>query len=941
MNYILEIYINDTDVKDISEFVTEISHFNDVGTGEIVSAKIGISARFGSFLNNSYGGDRPLIDKEYQKFRLTVKDNQGTEFTRNLILDDYLPQAVTSGINTFLELYGEEYWLTKMYVPGHFYFENYLDMLKYLIQFYNDQRGPSQPLIQTDARTIKDIPNYTFGTFDFGQNTTVYEAMMEILTRLNLPVSAGGAGAYYELRFTYQDETSLKLSMFKLGDYPQENFVPVTPLTLTTGKWNGLIQTRKQLTQNLIVARGQTDKGTFPNALARYASRLEEFNEIRAYDTTLTYVKDAYVRYGGRLYQALQDVPINNLPGPAVSTFWGNVKAGQYIKTGYMGATSDKIITEYSPLTHSKKLAFEASAGNPQSASSDMGNFDGIMFHDGNLVVKDGLDDRLWAISRARALTDTALIPYKKPYNQAGAELPPETILLLDTTLGALGDPWKGSDKFNNSYENAVVKLTVDGDWIVIKSPVKDLCCAVRNEGKIYEYSHLVQNTPQANVRQRRNSDFGAIAWRDVSQTPFGNDCFHPPDIIENVDGLLNTKTKDDVEDILVPGTADLYTKNSALRVVYTHPLSPAIFATIDKVAKVVYDGVTWAADNFLGANLTSGELLTTHQIAPYKRGWWVSGSFPFPLGKFNNAQGEVGSLIGGSTGPFDFYNLNETPNGEIGWLASDADELGPTTGIGFALNLDIKFGDLRYPRGDIPMWFVIGDTEYNVWVCNFNYRLLGQTDFYKLPFSSFEVYRARTQVGFSLKNEIHRLIKPERKILEIFETRKAAWWSIYCGLEYDTDGRYEAWNWLQEAAAPFAGSLDVTYDGTIDQLHFLKTPIAISKDDNAVHNIHAESRDFPNISNLEQLEKVARSERDIGMFRPNLFTVRTNGKCDVEAGDSFYLKSPELLKTTDAGINNNLKLTARKIVYSVNSADYGAGFLREIQSYRLLSDEL
>ena len=154
-----------------------------------------------------------------------------------------------------------------------------------------------------------------------------------------------------------------------------------------------------------------------------------------------------------------------------------------------MGATSDKIITEYSPLTHSKKLAFEASAGNPQSASSDMGNFDGIMFHDGNLVVKDLMivyGIKLY-LGRRTYRWRSSDIPYKKPYNQAGAELPPETILLLDTTLGALGDPWKGSDKFGNSYENAVVKLTVDGDWIVIKSPVKDLCCAVRNEGKIYD----------------------------------------------------------------------------------------------------------------------------------------------------------------------------------------------------------------------------------------------------------------------------------------------------------------------------------------------------------------------------------------------------------------------------------------------------------------------
>ena len=65
---------------------------------------------------------------------------------------------------------------------------------------------------------------------------------------------------------------------------------------------------------------------------------------------------------------------------------------------------------------------------------------------------------------RARALTDTALIPYKKPYNQAGAELPPETDFpLLDKTLrqgevellATSGDPWKGSDKFGNSSENA------------------------------------------------------------------------------------------------------------------------------------------------------------------------------------------------------------------------------------------------------------------------------------------------------------------------------------------------------------------------------------------------------------------------------------------------------------------------------------------------------
>ncbi|MDI1496213.1 MAG: hypothetical protein K8823_1521 [Cenarchaeum symbiont of Oopsacas minuta] len=943
-HYKLEFYKNDNELIDISKYVFEISHFTDVGTGEGASAKIGIDTRFGDFLNHTFNDDLPLINADYPKFRLTITDDDGRIFRRNLILDDYLPQIVQTGVNTFLELYGEELWLQKMYVPGHFYFQGYREMLRYLIRFYNDQRGAKQPLLQTTAFTIKDIPPYTYGTFDFGQDTTVYEALMEIVRRLNLPVSAGGAGQFYDLRFDYQDETSFTAAIFRVGQYPQTIFVPDTPTTIQDKDWNRVVETRKQITQNLVLARGQTDTGTFPNVLTRYASRLEEFNEIRDFQRGYAYMKDAYARYAGKLYQARRSITENattptNYAPPNEDADWEHIVPGIYIKG------SNPTILEYSPWTHAKEKSFRASAGNPQATESQMGTYDGVMFHDGNILIKDGLDDRIWAIARAKALTDSNLTPYKKPYNSSTAELPPETILLIDASLGSIGAPWIGNDRFGKPYQNSVVKLTESGDWVVIKEAIKNVQCAVISEGKIYEYGHLVPDVPQANVRQRRTSNFGPIAWRDISKTPFGNDCFHPPDIIENTTGLLNEKTKDDVEYITIPGSfpQPTFTTSSALRIVYKHVLSPATLGAAQKLVKVFYDGLSWGltnAANFLGADLTASELQETYRPDAYKRGWWVSGSFPFPRAKFDSSTPEVGSLAGGDKGVVDFYNLNETPQGKMGWNSEDADELGSLTGIGFALNLDILFDTLRYPKGDIPMRITIGDSEGNTWSSDFNYRLLGQTEFYSIPFSSFSIYRARTQIGFSLVNAIHRIIQPERKILEIFETRKVAWWSIQCMLEYDIEGRYEAWNWLQEAVSPFVGNLPVTYDGKIDLLHFIKTPIAIAKDsDTSERFVHVEPRNFPNISNYEQLQKTATAQLDLDKFRPDLYSVNTNGICDLRAGYSVFLKSPHILSSSDNDTENNKKLTVRKVIYSINSAERGAGFLREIQLYKLIND--
>ena len=162
--YTLNYYGADTTATatDISKYVESIDKFTDVGTGEVVSAKIMLDARFGDFVTETNSGDTPII-QQYDLLELTITDDDDNSYTRFLITDDIIPQRNENGDHLTLELFGRERYLQKMYFLGHYFFVSYRQMIKTIRDYYNTNKGSSQPDIFVAGTDINLIPSDTYG----------------------------------------------------------------------------------------------------------------------------------------------------------------------------------------------------------------------------------------------------------------------------------------------------------------------------------------------------------------------------------------------------------------------------------------------------------------------------------------------------------------------------------------------------------------------------------------------------------------------------------------------------------------------------------------------------------------------------------------------------------------------------------------------------------
>ena len=95
--------------------------------------------------------------------------------------------------------------------------------------------------------------------------------------------------------------------------------------------------------------------------------------------------------------------------------------------------------------------------------------------------------------------------------------------------------------------------------------------------------------------------------------------------------------------------------------------------------------------------------------------------------------------------------------------------------------------------------------------------------------------------------------------------------------------------------------------------------------------------KDYPNVTNQSQLEKIAKAEVDLAEFRVDDYTLKTTGKYDLRAGDGVFVHDEDIISTftvgdTDAQNRDNTKqLAVRKVNYSVNASDGSSGFIRHV----------
>ena len=942
---------------DITEHVIEIEKFTDVGTGETVSAVVMLDARFGAFVTRTDNNTTPIISR-YDLLKLSVTDDNGNTYFRFLSQGaDIAPQKNEEGIFITLQLVGREFYMQKMYFPGHYFFDSFRSIILRARDFYNANKGARQPSIRISSVDLMNFPPHAYGVFEFGEKTTVYDVIFDVVKRLAVSVPGGGDGRLWGMLFSDASDGSAMLMRIQAqGSTPNNPITIKNPMTLS--------EVKQPILGNVLVVKGKAGFGSFPKEPSIWRSLVEEFENLPLWDSAIRYRNGAYVQYQNAVYQANIDHTVPNIL-PTNALRWNVIKLADYIEA-WTGSRDFQL----SPYTQDKQAVWRNMGGNPGGAggtNSFLANavppdgktgFDGLCFTDSNLVIRDRYGWRDWVDFRVASLSD---IPERYLYdastdsNTVQSRVYHGMRVLVDPAMGAQEGVFAGSDKYQRPFRNSMVMMDRDGDWIVIRNARQFDECAVLYEGRMFQYNTPLQVAGHRDQHRKKPTAVSTVnlEWRDVSATLLGNDCFHYPSRVENVDGLI-----DQPEDSIVTlekSATERYTDNSAIKIEYEYAETDILTGALSAFGQVVpllRGIISLFNDDGSDIALTEEQEDKLHEVNTYNIGWWATlFETPFPKSTFNGIGESVGELFGGTTDNkipiFDFNNLNMTPSGNMGYGHSDSDLLGPIDGFKTLFNFDISGINTDIINGDIPFRATIYDLLGNVWISDILYRFQAETQELNFPLSSFHIYRSRLQPSYQrpIANFIATTINPELKITEIFERRLVKRINLQCGIAYDDVGRYDSpltWeNFLRALQVSLTGST-VKYTGIIDAFHFTKTPVAIARDTTSqtygVDQFHliAPIREFPQISNVVQLQKIANAELEVTKHLNDYFTLKFDDMVFNDAEDAVYVQDEDFVSETEkTGEPNTRLMIVKKITYSVGGKNSSSGLLAVVDIFR------
>ena len=916
--------------SNITDDVKSIPLFTDSGTGEVNQASLIIRS-----MDGNYNVTGSVIFAEFDRIRIQCTDLGGNSYDRYFEVFNIIPSQ-TKGEGTLLtiECLGIEYHTQQIHMAKPFYFENSYVVGISVGQIYNLNRGTRQPELVHHTSVYSNsfgfgngLPYYNANNWEFAVNEdSCYNRWIDLIDGAGSAVEAGGALTFYELNFLTPGVNTIHLKLRPSGDNSTIKQIKNSVVTgVKVGEQEGMLSNP---TGTNVLAWGSGDHGSLPIENSKYDSQLLNFifrpewlngieydidARVKITPDTSTTTKIAPTHY--KCTQAHTSNTSNDKPGSG--SFWANNWT-----TIDMGDEFGDTI-QYSQWTDDKQALWLNSGCDPKKTTFTQGGF-----VDMNCVINEDNWFRTWV--DAIATSDDDLDD------------------LADT--GGDGYSYDGTkDKFPRGFRVLVKSNSPTGDladfpnMIVEVQPTNSI--GGKKWGKLYNFDKLNTKAQVAVIHEGKvykdtitgTAGSPTHTWSGIEDEDYGNDCFHPyttvptnTDGVDLVNDVLNetniTRSKliDPVNrpDIIKSGSTT-FAKN----------IDSAIeFKSVNGgITKSAYEGASNPMSNY------------------YKDNIGFTIRFPFPCNNFNGIVEGVGDLYGGgqvldSSGnrsgdtryepaTLDIQNMNYSSNGLQGFNHEQAEDYGQISAVAMWLKYSQKVvGAEANDEHNFRAWFV--DTKDNVVYQDFVIRFSNNWEDIRLPISGFKIYRGRKPI-YGWSAIIASIIPPkELEVINIFEWRNIKMFGVQFQGVYDKYGRFDPGrNALNGDGDSLTWTAIAGADRSLkmDGFRFIK-PLLASSGVNTTRNLEPDFMQFPDITSYHQLLNASKSHLEIEKFKHKEFNIESSGDeiFDVPFGDSFYLHNDNLVSDDDkSGENNNIKLVAKRIEYSITKPTGGKGGLR------------
>jgi len=920
-----------TGTADITADIKSIPLFTDTGTGEVNSATIVIRALKGNYILSTR---TPSVISEFDRIRIRCTDLGSNSYDRYFEIISILPsQTKGEGTLLTLECLGIEYHTQHIHFAKPFYFEDSFTAAVSIGDVYNTNNGSEQPNVSNHSSVWTSgngfgnaLPFYNANNLEFGLNEdTCYNRWMDLIEGAGAAVSAGGALTFYELNFLTTGVNAMNFNLRVSGD--NSTIVQVVNSVSTGVKVGEQEGELLNPTGTNLLGWGSPEHGSLPVDHSKYNSFLMQFIFRPEWLSATVYAVDARVKVtptttvAPKHYKALE--------AHTAGTFATDLAASKWEIIDMSTEFGDSV--QYSPWTDGKRVQWGNNGCDPDRTVFTAGGWFDI-----NIVINEPEFFRTWVDIKATTnaqlddFLDKADDGTNIGYGYDGgtnANFPRGFRVLVngDSPSGALANFANMVIQMSptNSVGGKTFRKLYNFDTANTKVEV-----AVLDEGKIYT------DTITGSAGSPSHS------WADISESNYGNDCFHP---------YTTLPAEADGVDLVMDATGAAYKTRSEVTDSTERPDITSDGSEFTQNQESAVEFVSAGGNLFTSATSDASDELAAY----YKHGIGFNFRIPFPNNNYNGISGGVGDLYGGGINSneepatLDIQNMNYTSGGLEGYNhGAPSEDYGQINAVAFFLKLSINDDVLSKELNDehrFRAWFC--DVRDNVVYQDFVVRFSAPYwEDVRLPIGGFRIYKGRKPL-YGFDAAIATFIPPkELEVINIFEWRNVKIFGVQVQSQYDKFGRFNPNAQLVNEAGnsvTWANINGATYTLTLDSFRFVK-PLLATSGQNTTRNLEPDFMQYPNITMYHQLENAVKSQLEIEKFKHKEFNIESSGDeiFDILFGESFYLKNDELVNDDDkGGEDNNIKIVAKRIEYSITKNTGGKGGLRrKIKGSRIFS---